>query len=111
MFEKNPTLAQYREQGNEDLVKDRFEILKTFAPDVAKNPITAGSVVAGLLEMGGPTNAIHPNSIDQLVGIQSKIRQGVNNIPWLLTGTAGMGSAMNKLITANDFDPSAAAGT
>ncbi len=98
MFERNPVLAEYRDMGKEDAVRDRFEVLKTFAPDVARNSLVAASAVAGLLEQG---DNVHPLNIDQLVGIQGKIRQGTGNAPWLLGGTTSIMSGLNKVLPAD----------
>ena len=49
MQEKVPSLTEYPQ----DRIKDYFEVVKTFSPKSASNPLVAGALVHKMLEFGG----------------------------------------------------------
>jgi hypothetical protein len=49
MNEKVPALTEYPQ----DKIKDYFEVIKTFSPRSASNPLVAGALVHKMLEFGG----------------------------------------------------------
>jgi hypothetical protein len=49
MQEKIPSLTEYPQ----DKIKDYFEVVKTFSPKSASNPLVAGALVHKMLEFGG----------------------------------------------------------
>ena len=49
MQEKVPSLTEYPQ----DKIKDYFEVIKTFSPKSASNPLVAGALVHKMLEFGG----------------------------------------------------------
>lgn len=49
MQEKVPALTEYPQ----DKIKDYFDVIKTFSPKTASNPLVAGALVQKMLEFGG----------------------------------------------------------
>ena len=49
LVEKNPLLGQY----SDDTLKEHFDVVKTFSPKAASNPLVASALVHKMLEFGG----------------------------------------------------------
>jgi len=49
IINRNPELAQY----DNALVKDYFDVIKTYSPQAARNPLVAGALVRKMIEFGG----------------------------------------------------------
>lgn len=95
MFDENPTLSAMREEGNEESVRKHFEVLKTFAPDVAVNPIAASSMVQSMIEQASAAGAVSPMAIQMPIEMQAKMRNpSQNQVPWLVAATTGAMSGL-----------------
>lgn len=95
MFEQNPTLSALREEGDEDRIRKHFEVLKTFAPDIAANPTAASSMVQSMIEQSNSAGAVSPVAIQMPIDMQAKIRNPAQNqVPWLVAATTGAMSGL-----------------
>jgi len=63
MLKKNPQL----EGKDEQQIKDYFQVIKTFSPKAASNPLVAGALVNKMMEFGGTDHKL----VQDLVSIQS----------------------------------------
>lgn len=63
LIEKNPQL----EEKDEEKIKDYFNIIKTFSPKSASNPLVAGALINKMMEFGGVDHKI----VQDLASIES----------------------------------------
>jgi hypothetical protein len=65
MQEKVPQLAE----KDQDQMKDYFEVIKTFSPTAASNPLVAGALVNKMMEFGGVDHKL----VQDLASIQAGV--------------------------------------
>lgn len=73
MLEIYPELAQ----ADPAAVDGAFDVISTYAPTLAKSPMTAGAAVRKFLEF----DAVDPHQVSQLVGIEEKSRNLARTSP------------------------------
>lgn len=79
IINKNPELAQY----DNALVKDYFDVIKTYSPQAARNPLVAGALVRKMIEFGGVDHKL----VQDLGSIESNRKNTINDqFGALLTG-------------------------
>jgi len=66
LIEKNPILAE-KDPGQ---IKDYFNVIETFSPKAASNPLVAGALVNKMMEFGGVDHKL----VQDLAAIQSGLR-------------------------------------
>jgi len=77
MQEKVPQLAE----KNKDDLKDYFEVVKTFSPKAASNPLVAGALVNKMIEFGGVDHKLVQDiaAIEMGLARPSVIRTGLES--------------------------------
>ena len=83
--EKTPSLENY----GDDQIKDYFNVVKTFSPRAASNPLVAGALVNKMLEYGGVDHKL----IQDLVNIEPGLGEGTKS---LMTGVVGSMVGLDK---------------
>ncbi len=66
LVEKNPAL----EGKDPEKIKDYFNVIKTFSPKAASNPLVAGSLVNKMMEFGGVDHKL----VQDIAAIQSGVQ-------------------------------------
>jgi len=83
---------------DKNIVDGYFNVVKTFSPTAAKNPIVAGNLVNKMVEFGG----VDHNLIKGLVDIQKGVNVGNVGSEIVSKGLGtGMGNALGNIITAS----------
>jgi hypothetical protein len=76
LIEKNPILAE----KDQNQVKDYFNVIKTFSPKAASNPLVAGALVNKMMEFGGVDHKL----VQDIAAIESGI-EAINPFETLAT--------------------------
>lgn len=66
----DPDIKEYTRQGRGDEIRSKFEVLKTFAPNIAANPLVAKTYVKAALEQ---PDALHPQTLKPIIDMQSAV--------------------------------------
>jgi hypothetical protein len=70
MFEMEPDLNEHVARGKRDDIRRRFQVLSTYAPSLAGNPMVAGAWVNNSMGMANP---VDPAIVKQLSDTQNSI--------------------------------------
>ena len=70
MFDMEPDLNEHVARGKRDDIRRRFQVLSTYAPSLAGNPMVAGAWVNNSMGMANP---VDPNVVKQLSDTQLSI--------------------------------------
>jgi hypothetical protein len=103
MFEENPNLQAMRENGDEDIVAKYFNVIKTYAPDMASNPIMASSLVQNMIEQAGAAGSISPMSVQLPIQMQGNLNQNRNmQLPaWIGQSSVAATHGMKDMMAVN----------
>lgn len=64
-------LEMHPELKSDPNIKDYFQAISSFAPDIAKNPLMVGNILSQMHRIG--PSALTPQLLNDLIGMQSKI--------------------------------------
>lgn len=103
MMAKNPGLKEHPEE----MVKDYYNVIQTFSPKSASNPLVSGALVNKMIEFGGVDHKL----VQDISGIESTIAKSNKNILYEMAGAAGKGFAepddpFKKKSEKTDYRPS-----
>ena len=66
LIKKNPDLANY----DADKIRDYMEVIKTYSPQAARNPLVAGALVKKMIDFGGVDHKL----VQDLASLQSSMK-------------------------------------
>ena len=93
LIAKNPVLAG----KDPEQIKDYFNVIKTFSPKAASNPLVAGSIVNKMMEFGGVDH--------KLVQDISSIQEGLSQTDALKSFTGAAAKGLMNIENTEEYGP------